>query len=210
MIASLTLIFSLTMIHILAVMSPGPDFVISVRNSLVYSRRAGILTAFGFASGCLVHISYSLLGLAYLINQSVTLFNAIKILGALYLLYIGAKALRSQGAKVDLEAKQSTKKITDFKAWRMGFITNILNPKATLYFLSVFSLAIEATTPLWVLITLSLIIFLVTFAWFSLVAVCMTTPRVRAMFLKFSKGIDQALGGILVLLGIKLLLTTKS
>jgi len=209
MLASFTLIFSLAAIHVLAVMSPGPDFVISVRNSLMYSRRAGVLTALGFASGCLVHISYSLLGLAYLINQSVMLFNVIKILGALYLMYIGVKALMSKGAKVDLETKKATNKISDFKAWQVGFITNILNPKATLYFLSVFSLAIESTTPAWVLITLSVVIFLVTFVWFSLVAICMTTPRVRALFLKFSKGIDQALGGILILLGIKLLLTTK-
>ncbi len=209
MTESLILIGSLAMIHCLAVMSPGPDFVVAIKNSLQYSRRAGVLTALGFAVGCMVHITYSVLGLAYLINQSVMLFTAIKVLGALYLIYLGIKALRSKVTQAQFSATKSATQISGFKAFREGFITNVLNPKATLYFLSVFTLAIGPETPLWVLTSLTILIFVITFVWFSLVAVCMTTPAVRSIFLRFSQWVDRTLGSVLVLLGLKLLTTTK-
>jgi len=75
-------------IFTMALASPGPDFVIAVRNSITFSRTAGILTAIGFAVGVGVHVTYTLFGLAAIIAQSVFLFNLIKYIGAAYLIYI--------------------------------------------------------------------------------------------------------------------------
>src|SRR5438105_1483157 len=92
----LPLILTIAGIHLLAVMSPGPDFIMTSRNSLRYSRRTGIYTSLGLSLGTAVHITYALVGLGLLIAQSAALFNAIKLIGAAYLLFIGYKALRAK------------------------------------------------------------------------------------------------------------------
>src|SRR5579871_852922 len=83
-------------LHLLAVMSPGPDFVLISRNSLVYSRKTGIYSALGLALGISVHITYSLIGIGYIISKSILIFSTIKFLGAGYLIYIGYKSLRAK------------------------------------------------------------------------------------------------------------------
>ncbi|WP_438884465.1 LysE family translocator, partial [Bacillus cereus group sp. BC22] len=76
-------------ITLLAVISPGPDFAMVTRNSLMLSRRSGVLTALGIGLGVTVHVSYTLLGVGLLIRQSLWLFNAVKLVGAIYLIYLG-------------------------------------------------------------------------------------------------------------------------
>lgn len=83
-------------ITVLAVISPGPDFAMVTRNSLLLSRRAGVLTALGIGLGVLIHVTYTLVGVGLLIQQSLWLFNAIKLAGAAYLVYLGVKMLRTR------------------------------------------------------------------------------------------------------------------
>src|SRR5262249_977644 len=83
-----------------ALVSPGPDFVMVVKNSLVHGRRAGILTSLAFALGVVIQVSYTLLGLGAIIASSVMLFNIVKSIGAAYLIYLGIKALRSKGVGI--------------------------------------------------------------------------------------------------------------
>jgi threonine/homoserine/homoserine lactone efflux protein len=92
----LTEFLTVAFIHFLGVMSPGPDFAMISRNSLVYSRRTGIYSAFGLALGILVHVTYSLIGIGLIISKSIIIFSTIKLLGASYLIYIGYKALRTK------------------------------------------------------------------------------------------------------------------
>tara|TARA_Y100000031_G_C8221891_1_gene386387 strand:+ start:99 stop:503 length:405 start_codon:yes stop_codon:yes gene_type:complete len=131
---ALTLISTVAIIHLLALISPGPDFIMACRNSLVYSRKTGIWTAIGFSLGITVHIFYSLAGLAVIISSSILLFNVIKILGAGYLIYIGIKSIISKSSKIELDEDQKQEDITRLAAVKMGFLTNVLNPKATLFF----------------------------------------------------------------------------
>ena len=97
--------------------------------------------------------------------------------------------------------------LTDFQAFKTGFLTNVLNPKATLFFLSLFTLVISNDTPLYIILTITLIILLTALAWFTIVAVFFTQQKVQKRFLKYEKGINRLLGGFLVLLGIKIALT---
>ena len=198
----------------IAIIAPGPDFVMAVRNSVIYSRRAGIFTSIGFGLGVLVHVSYTAFGISAIIAQSVMLFNIIKWAGAAYLLFIGIKSLRSTGMNKDI-LKQSAsdepqeKSLKDVNAIRMGFLTNLLNPKATLFFLAIFSQIISVQTPpIWYVIyglTCSVMCML----WFIMVAVVLTYEPIRNQFLKVSKWIDRTCGALLILLGIKVALATK-
>jgi len=192
----------------LAVMSPGPDFVVAVRNSIMGSRSAGLMTALGFASGVCIHMIYTLVGLATVIANSVILFSAIKYIGAAYLLYMGFKSLTSKGFDMNAaDYKAPKKQLTLKKAFLSGFLTNILNPKATLFFLAVFSQFITVTTPFGIQFFYAMTCVVMCGLWFSVVAVVLTNVRLKEKFLSFSKLIDRLCGGFLIALGLKLALS---
>lgn len=205
----LALIGTVALVHLLAVISPGPDFIMCARNSLVYSRRTGLWTAVGFGLGISVHILYCLAGLAVLISRSILLFNAFKFLGAGYLVYIGLKSFFSKSAKLDLPGQQKRSDISALAALRMGFLTNVLNPKATLFFLSLFTLVIAPGTPASVLAAVAAIMIVDTVLWFSFVAFFLTQKNLRPVFEKFQGVFHKTLGGLLVALGIKIALTER-
>jgi RhtB (resistance to homoserine/threonine) family protein len=189
----------------IALASPGPDFVIAVRNSIQYNRRTGVMTAFGFAAGVAIHVSYCLMGLATIISQSIIVFSILKFVGAAYLFYVGVTSLRSQGFSM-VEANHNAQKqdITALQAFRSGFITNLFNPKATLFFLALFTQILSPDVPYWTSAFYGLTCVIMTAIWFSIVATVLTTPVIRAQFLKFSKWIDRVCGVALIALGIRL------
>ncbi|MDD4901008.1 MAG: LysE family transporter [Patescibacteria group bacterium] len=205
----LALIGTVAGIHLLAAISPGPDFIMCVRNSLAYSRKIGIWTAVGFGAGITVHIFYCLAGLALIISQSVLIFNFIKFVGAGYLIYIGLKSFFSKSSKIELGEQQKKEDITSWSAIKIGFLTNVLNPKATLFFLSLFTLVISPSTPAMVLGIMSAIMIVNTVIWFSLVAIFMTQNKIRSIFEKFQNVFNKTLGGLLVILGVKVALIEK-
>src|SRR3989344_2739030 len=130
-------------IHLLAVMSPGPDFVMITRSSLIYSRKAGIYSALGLGLGILVHIAYSLVGIGLIISKSLVLFSFIKFVGAGYLIYVGYKSLKAKSVNLSSQKLKPQKEISPISAVKLGFITNVTNPKATLFFLSLFTQVIN-------------------------------------------------------------------
>lgn len=195
-----------------AVVAPGPDFVMAVRNSVVFSRRAGLFTAIGFALGACVHVIYSIIGISVLIAKSAFLFSIIKYIGAGYLLYIGVKAIRSKGHNAsisDLDEEKSKKKrsMTAFQALRSGFITNVFNPKAIMFFLALFTQILSPDLPISVQIIFGLTCAIMVWVWFSCVALVLTHKRIQNMFLGVSKWIDRVCGGLMIGLGVKLALT---
>lgn len=189
-----------------AVISPGPDFVVAVRNALSYGRLSGFFTALGFGAGVLVHAAYTMIGIAALIAQSVMLFSIIKFAGAAYLFYVGFKALRSQGFTGDVTAQAKTTPISAAAAFRSGFITNLLNPKATLFFLALFTQIVGPATPHAVQAVFGLTCAIMVTLWFTAVAMFLTTPAIRNRFLKISKWVDRTCGAVFIALGLKLAL----
>lgn len=191
----------------MAVMAPGPDFAMVLRNSVVYSRRVGIFAAIGLALGILLHVTYSLLGIGLIISQSIMLFNIIKWLGAGYLIYVGFKSLF---AKKSFESEQGEpseqKTLSDTQAIKMGFLTNALNPKATLFFLALFTQVISVDTALGVKALYGMEMAVATFMWFAFVAVVLTHSKVNTVFSKIRFQLEKVFGVILIALGIKVAL----
>lgn len=206
---TLSLIGTVAFIHLLAVMSPGPDFIMTVRNSLTYSRKTGIWTAVGLGLGITVHMVYCMAGLAFIIAQSIVAFNAIKFLGAGYLMFIGIQSIRARSSKIEIHEVAQKPDIAPWAAIKIGFFTNVLNPKATLYFLSLFTFVLSPETPGSLMAVLSVIMVAEMIAWFSLVAMFFTARPVRGIFEKFQGVFHKTLGGILVLLGVKVALSEK-
>ncbi len=196
------LIFS---IHLLAVMSPGPDFIMVLKNALQYNRKTAIYTALGIGLGIGIHIIYSVAGMAYLLQHNQTLFQTVIYAGAIYIIYTGGKTIASKQVEISIQNQQSGIQITPFTAIKTGFITNVLNPKASLFFLSLFSILIPPGTPVWVLIGISIMLISVTFLWFSLVSVIFTNRMTVKIYEKYEAYIVKFLGIVLIALGITIL-----
>ena len=199
---------AVALIHVLAVASPGPDFAIVVRESVAHGRRAGVFSALGVGCGIFIHVAYSLLGIGLIVSQSIVLFNALKWLAAAYLVYIGIKALRAKpvGAS-EAELNRFEGERSARSAFAAGFVTNGLNPKATLFFLSLFTVVINPHTPLPVQAGYGVYLALATALWFCLVAQLFSHQRVRAGFAKLGHWFDRLMGAVLVGLGVKLAFT---
>ena len=190
--------------HALAVASPGPDFAIVLRQSLIFGRKFAIITSVGIGLAILIHVAYAVLGIGLLIKNTTWLYTAIQIAGAVYLSYIGIQALKSQKKEPDNEQQTSATDMTAGKAFRQGFITNVLNPKATVFFLSLFTTIISQTTPIPILVGYGLWMSFATACWFVFLSFILSSAKVRAFFNNFGYWIDRVLG--IFLLGLAALL----
>ncbi len=203
----LPLIGTVTLLNLLAVISPGPDFIVTVKNSLHYSRRSGIFTSLGIGLGLCVHLAYCAAGIGFIISKSPVLFSILKFLGAGYLIYIGICSIKSKSSKPEIVEEKTSDDLSRYQAFRIGFFTNVLNPKVTLFILSLFTLVISPDTPLYVIFIISLLIIFTAITWFIVVSIFFTQPNVQRLFYKFENKINHVLGGLLVLLGIKIALS---
>lgn len=192
--------------HLLAVASPGPDFAIVMRQSLIFGRKPAIVTSIGIGLAIYVHVAIALIGVGALIKGTLWLFTSIKVAGALYLGYIGLQAIRAKKSEGGLNQNESTnEKMPLSKAFRQGFITNVLNPKATLFFFSLFSSLISSSTPLKIQAIYGVWMAFATGAWFTSLSFLLSHQRVRQFFGNFGHWIDRILGVFLIGLALVLL-----
>lgn len=204
---SLTLLTTIIIVHFFGLASPGPDFIVTAKNSITNGRRSGILTALGIALGITVHLAYCIAGLALIISQSLILFNTIKLLGGIYLIYIGIKSFRSKGQELQIEKDQH--RISDWQSFKMGFITNTLNPKASVYFLSLFTFIISPELSAANLGIISSMLVIETAIWFSFVATILTQEKIQKLFNRAQNFINKTFGVILVAIGLKIAIPEK-
>ncbi len=181
--------------HLLAVASPGPDFAIVLKQSLAHGRRTAVWTSLGVGTGIMLHVTYSLLGIGLLIRSSELWFTVVKYLGAAYLAWVGIHALRSKprsGSSAGLTDVHPVPK--PHGAFATGFLTNALNPKATLFFIALFTVVIDPHTPRLIQAAYGVWLTAATAGWFVLVSYVFTQERVRVTFLRHGHWIDRALG----------------
>jgi len=193
-------------ITVLAVISPGADFAMVTRNSLLYGRRAGLLAAVGIAGGVQLHVFYSMLGVAVLIQQSPQWFSAIKVCGALYLIYVGYQTWHSSAPSTEV-SRSASGELGTWKALSAGFFTNALNPKTTLFVLSVYSQIINRDTPLSVQTGYGLFMSAAHAVWFGMVAMFFSEPSLRLRMLGHQQTLNRVIGAALGFLGMTLALT---
>jgi RhtB (resistance to homoserine/threonine) family protein len=200
----------LTVISLTVVVAivPGPDFAVVLRNALIGGRLAGIMTALGIALALGVHVAYALAGIGLIVSQSIFLFNALKLIGAAYLIFLGVTMYRT--ASKDMPAEGALAGMPPLKALRWGFFTNVTNPKATMFALSVFLQVTSPATPLWTQIGYGVIMASGVFLWFVLVTFFFTLPAVRLQFTRAKLWLERSFGVLLTLFGIGIAVTTNS
>ncbi|MEI6897609.1 MAG: LysE family transporter [Psychromonas sp.] len=196
----------LTLIHVLAVMSPGPDFAVVMRQSISFDRKTALFTSLGIGGGIAVHMIYTLLGLGFIITQSEIGFLIAQLIGISYLCFLACSLLKSK-PQSDLNNDFSVKNQTGQhkKAFMLGVMTNVFNPKATIFFLAIFTTVVSLETPLYIQSIYALWIIFLTVLWFSLVSFFFSHSTVRTKFLSHGYLFERAMGVVIFIFAIKLL-----
>ena len=196
-------IIAVSTIAIFMAMLPGADFVMVTRTSIYNGRLAGLYMSLGMCLSVCIHASYSIAGLAVVIASSAWLFSAIKYLGAAYLIYIAWQLLTTREL-LSKDQNNPRAQMSAFIALRLGFTCNILNPKTSIFFLSIFTQVVSVDTPLIMQVSYGLIIMLAHFIWYSGVVILLSHPNILPRFNRQKQKIDKVAGFVLMLIAIKL------
>ncbi|GAB1438138.1 LysE family transporter [Providencia sp.] len=191
----------------LGMLSPGPDFFLIVKNAARYQRSAALMTAFGVIAAIALHMSYCVAGLAVLITTTPWLFNVLKYAGAAYLVWIGIKSLLPQSSHL-VDLNTSKHEVVSFKkAFMQGFLCNVLNPKATLFFLAVFTQVLDINSTVGEKLWFAFIIWGFALIYWPILVFLIQSAPVRKGLAKVQKHVDRVLGVILIAFGIRVALS---
>jgi threonine/homoserine/homoserine lactone efflux protein len=201
MVEQLAVVVSLTG---LVMVTPGPDMVLVLRNTFAGGRRGGLLTSGGVLVGNLVHITYCLLGIGWLISRSVVAFATLKYAAALYLVYLGVMSFRSGDGAPELSGADERRRGRNWLA--QGFINNVLNPKGALFYFGVFTVVIAPGTSAGEMSVLVASMLLVSASFWLLFGSTVDRPFIRESLTRSQRAVNRVLGGVLILLGVRVAL----
>lgn len=203
----LSTLFTIAAVHLIALMSPGPDCFIVMQTAVGRSRKEALCCVLGITLGVAFWAALSLLGLQWLFEQFAWLQQLIMFLGALYLGWLSFLLLRS-ACKKETECQQNiATPRSGFKSFVIGLLTNLSNAKALIYFSSVFSLFITADMRTSEAVLIYAVVVLESFFWFSFVALILGLPKPKDFYRKSSRWIDGICGAIFGVFGVALIWT---
>jgi threonine/homoserine/homoserine lactone efflux protein len=192
-------------ITLIAMASPGPDMLLLIRNGLIGGRRIGLATVLGICGGLLIHVGLSVAGLAWLITRNVYIHDAVRLIGAGYLVFIGIRALKFRGA-LNLDVFDATRHRSVLQGLRDGFFCNLLNPKATIFIFSIFTQFIAADDSAWIKAGYGMVIVLTSLCGWSIFTMLIQHTLVRSSLARFNTLINRIFGGVMIALGLRIAL----
>jgi len=201
--ASLITLVTIGLVQLLAVISPGPSFLITAQTAVARSRLDGIKIAFGLGAGTVVWASAALLGLNALFRLHHWLFVGMKVAGALFLLWIAFQIFRH--ANSPIEMGESNGEAMRRNPFMRGFLTQISNPKVAVFFGSIFVAMLPQDVPTWMMLALLAIVTTNEVVWYVLVALCFGSAPVRRFYIGAKKWIDRVTGLFLGALSLRIL-----
>ncbi len=190
-----------------AIVSPGPNFILVTNTALGQSRRSGLLVSLGVATGSGLFALAGFVGLLVLVHSIPYFALVSRFVGGGYLAWIGAGMLLNCRKKINNDpTAESVVEKGSLTSFRIGLLTNLTNPKAWAFYLSLFTLLMDPHFPLWGKVVLNLSMFIISLSWYSIVAMLISSRRFQPVFLGFQPVVQGSLGALLVLLGGKVLL----
>jgi RhtB (resistance to homoserine/threonine) family protein len=204
----LTEFLGLMAVFAVIIVAPGADFALVIRQCVLYGRRTALITSVGIGVSLLFHISYTILGIGLIVANSLLLFSMLKWAGAAYLIWLGIKSWHEPAFRMEESGDAaSATGLSAPKAFAMGFITNALNPKPVLFFLSLFSVLVSPHTPGLIKFSYGIGMATALIAWFVAVSFFLTSKPVRERFLAWGRVFNKVTGALFVGLGVRLALT---
>ncbi len=205
----LMLFLTVAAVHLIALVSPGPDFFFVSQTAVSRSRKEAMMGVLGITCGVMVWAGVALLGLHLIIEKMAWLHNIIMVGGGLYLCWMGYQMLRGALKKRDTAAAAApqVELAQSGKSFLKGLLTNLANPKAIIYFGSVFSLFVGDSVGSGERWGIFLLIIIETFAWFTVVASLFALPAMRNGYQRAAKWIDGVAGTLFAGFGIHLIIS---
>ena len=205
---SLIILGSIAVALMLGAISPGPTFIYVAKNSIAISRKHGLFTALGTGTGAAIFGLLAVMGLQAILLAVPSAYLALKICGGLYLLYLAYKIIKH--AKEPMEQADGITQVMSYKqAYHLGLITQMSNPKIAIILASIFTALLPKEIPSYFYVVLPMLCFFIDAGWYSLVAVALSAEKPRRVYLKFKKVFDRVAGGVMTLLGLKLIFGMK-
>lgn len=193
----------ITTFMILAIIAPGPDFFVVTKNALTFNKRAGIYTSIGVACGSLILALFAISKLAIIINDNQALFNILKLIGATYLIYLGAKEVFSKSEPESNENFGQT--VKPIHAFKQGLVCSTLNPKAIIFFLALFTVIIKPNFPTFSKLGYVVEASLLYLCWFIFLSVLITHPHSTQIINKIKGKVTKIMGAFLIILGLDII-----
>jgi threonine/homoserine/homoserine lactone efflux protein len=194
-------------VFIPALILPGPDFVAVVRSSMTCGTAAGLLTTVGVSAGLGMYATLSMLGLSAILTEFQWLAWAVRVLGGTYLVYLGIRLVLAKPEQIEI-AENSRR--SGPNPLLFGFLVTLTNPKAIVLFASVFATAVSTSTPGWLMALMVAIVVACSLAWYSFVALCMSSAPVVRSFGRMRHWIERAAGVCFVAIGGKIIADSRS
>lgn len=199
---------TLMVLHLLAAMTPGPNTAVIGHLSARHSRRHGLLAVAGVALATLVWVALSLAGIAAVLREAGELYHWLRLLGAAYLVYAGARLLVAGARRGAWPAARADRpRSAPFLA---GLLTTLSNPKSAVFWTSVFALAVPAHAPPGFYAAAVVIVGLQTLAWYGLVAVLFAAPPSRRLYGRLARWLDLVAGSVMVGFGLRLAIASEA
>lgn len=201
------LLLSLFAVDFLAAMSPGPNFLLVIQTAAQRTRRHAAAVVVGFVTANLIWCVAVVFGLAALFRIAPWLYGVIKVLGGIYLIYLGISMWRSKSAAGHMDRALENNLVT---AYIRGFLTNLSNPKSVVYFGSIFALFMRPGMPAWVQIASVCIVLFDTLLWYGTVALMFSSRAMRQFYMRIQRPIDRITSCVMIGFGVKLILSPKN
>ncbi|NIZ04251.1 LysE family translocator [Pseudoalteromonas sp. HF66] len=209
-ISLISIFISVAAAHFLALLSPGPDFVLVVKSALKGNQKNAIGVALGIATANAVYITLCLIGVGAILSTSIGLMVTLKVIGGLFLMYIAYHALKApKNAYANFST--STKTAREFslscfcKEFVTGFLSGILNPKNLLFYLSLFTVALTPEVSISFKVLLGVWMTLVVFFWDVAIIYMLSKTTIRQKFIRAAFYIDKVTGIVLGAIGFNIL-----
>lgn len=187
-------------LHLTAILSPGPDVTLIISNTLSKGRWQGFLTTLGIISGIAVFLTATLLGFTQFIYQNTMIFKIIAFLSGFYLMYLGIKIIFPTYSQKNEENKKF--KLPKLQSsFLQGFVTNLLNPKALLYFIGLFSRQEFQQNSL----TIAILLWGVSLIGFSSIVALISLPKISFFMQGFLKKLEIVFGILMVIFAFQIL-----
>ena len=198
------LFFTVALMHLFAVASPGPDFFLISRQSILYGKNISIWASLGISMGILMHSLLSIAGIYMILSLYPYLLFYMKIIASLYIAFLGIRTLMiSNNIKIDISANKID--ISFFKSFFTGFLTNALNPKAFLFFIMVFALISNTTESLVIKMALGVYMSVATFIWFTFISISFAKISQGEAIKKIIPYLEKIVGVLLILISLQIL-----
>ena len=196
----LAVVLSAALIWFAVIVSPGPNFLVVSQLALSCSRRVAFGAAFGIATGSILYAALTMFGLSALLLSFAWLGDALRVVGGAYLVWLGIGAWRTRAAPDDWKVPAT---LRSSRGFRVGFLTEVTNPKAIAFFLGLFAAALPATTPLWAKLAVLSIGAIMEVAWYTIVAAVLASGPMRREYQRLRQRIDRVLGALLIAVGLR-------